>query len=116
MSLKKSRCKKIILSGGGTGGSVTPLLAVARELLTEGLNLAEGLNKSNHDSEKNNWDFVFVGTKKGPEKKLVEEFTCLGQKIKFIAIPAGKFRRYFSWQNFIDIFRIFMAFLYRFVC
>jgi len=122
MSSEKLRCKKIILSGGGTGGSVTPLLAVARELLTEGANLiesvslaeganlTEGLNEEKHDSEKNNWDFVFVGTKKGPEKKLVEEFNCLGQKIKFIAIPAGKFRRYFSGQNFIDIFRIFYAF------
>lgn len=94
MKSEGRKSQKIILSGGGTGGSVTPLLAVARELLID-----------------NDFEFVFVGTKSGPEQKLVEAFDYLGQKIKFVTIPAGKFRRYFSWQNLVDIFRIFHAFL-----
>ncbi|MCH7759712.1 glycosyltransferase, partial [Patescibacteria group bacterium] len=48
---------RIILSGGGTGGSVTPLLAVAEEL----------------EKQKPGIEFLFIGTREGiPEKKLVE--------------------------------------------
>jgi len=105
MKSEETKSKKIILSGGGTGGSVTPLLAVARELL------ADNRKELEHDLDnKNNWEFVFVGTKNGPEKKLVEAFNYLGKKIRFVAIPAGKFRRYFSWQNIVDVFLIFYAF------
>lgn len=70
---------KIILTGGGTLGSVTPLLAVAEEL-----------KKRAPDAE-----FLWLGTKNGPEKKIVES-----RNIKFAAVPAGKLRRYFSGWNF----------------
>jgi len=105
MRPSRQKIKKIILSGGGTGGSVTPLLAVARELITE-----EAREREIDLNQVQSWEFVFVGTSNGPEQKLVEAFDHLGQKIKFVTIPAGKFRRYFSWQNLIDIFRIFQAF------
>jgi UDP-N-acetylglucosamine--N-acetylmuramyl-(pentapeptide) pyrophosphoryl-undecaprenol N-acetylglucosamine transferase len=91
MSGKKT--KKIMFSGGGTGGSVTPLLAVASELIKE-------------DSF---WDFVFVGTKTGPERELVANFSKT-KEMKFLTLNSGKLRRYFSWSNFFDIFRIFWAF------
>lgn len=90
--LKENRRKKIILSGGGTGGSVTPILAVARDLI----------------KQKKNIDFVFVGTENGPERELVASFSYL--KIPFISLPAGKLRRYFSIQNFFDFFKIVSAF------
>lgn len=71
---------KIILTGGGTLGSVTPLLAVAEEL-----------KKRAPDAE-----FLWLGTKNGPEKKIIES-----RNIKFAAVPAGKLRRYFSGWNFL---------------
>jgi len=76
---------KIILSGGGTIGSVTPLLAIAEKLPQE--------------------DFLFIGTKFGPEKDLV-----ISREIRFQAISSGKFRRYFSFNNFIDLIKIKIAF------
>ncbi|MDD5032459.1 MAG: glycosyltransferase, partial [Patescibacteria group bacterium] len=54
---------KILLTGGGTGGSVTPLLAVAEELRSK---------KSEVKSEKD-YQFLWVGTKFGPEKEMVEK-------------------------------------------
>ncbi len=77
---------KILLSGGGSGGPVTPLLAVA-----ETLREREGLQT----------DFLWLGTDKGPERQMVER-----EGIRFIAISAGKLRRYFSWHNFADLMRI----------
>jgi len=78
--------KKIILSGGGTGGSVTPLLAIYRKL-------------------KLKYDFLFVGTYQGLELKMVQS-----EGLDYTSILSGKWRRYFSWRNFWDIFKIILAF------
>lgn len=86
--------KRILLSGGGTGGSVTPLLVIASALREEDVNT----------------DLLFVGTEKGPEKNLVTSYKLKGQSIRFQEIPAGKLRRYFSWKNFTDIYNIARAF------
>ncbi|MDD5566861.1 MAG: undecaprenyldiphospho-muramoylpentapeptide beta-N-acetylglucosaminyltransferase [Patescibacteria group bacterium] len=80
---------KIIFAGGGTGGSATPLLAVADEI---GEKYPEA-------------DFLFIGTQYGPEGNLVRE-----KGMGFQAISAGKLRRYFSWRNFIDPFRVLAGF------
>ena len=82
----------IFLVGGGTGGPTSPLLAVA-----------ERLRKIDKKIE-----FVFVGSKKGPEQKLLD---AEGIKVKHVRIPAGKWRRYFSFMNFVDVFKIFFGFL-----
>lgn len=84
---------KIMLSGGGTGGPVTPLLAIAREFY---LKYPESV-------------FTFVGTHKGPEKLLVEEASS-NLPIKFITMLSGKLRRYWSFKNFTDLFNIGGAF------
>jgi UDP-N-acetylglucosamine--N-acetylmuramyl-(pentapeptide) pyrophosphoryl-undecaprenol N-acetylglucosamine transferase len=78
--------KKIILSGGGTGGSVTPLFQIYRDL-------------------KHKFDFIFVGTYSGLEVKMVKE-----EGIIYRPILSGKWRRYFSFENFIDFFKIILAF------
>lgn len=80
---------KIIFSGGGTLGPVTPLLAM-KEMIQEAYPHAE---------------FLWVGTVNGPEKELVEK-----QGIRFRAITSGKLRRYISIWNFVDIFRLVAGF------
>lgn len=80
---------KIILSGGGTLGPVIPLLAIA-----------ESYHKKNPAAQ-----FLWVGTKNGPEKMVVQK-----AGLPFFAIGAGKWRRYFSWLNLADIFKIIVAF------
>jgi UDP-N-acetylglucosamine--N-acetylmuramyl-(pentapeptide) pyrophosphoryl-undecaprenol N-acetylglucosamine transferase len=80
---------KILLSGGGTMGSVSPLLAVKEEL-----------------SQSSQVDFLWVGTARGPEHQLVEKYN-----IKFKSIPCGKWRRYFDWRNFFDPLLIVLGFL-----
>lgn len=72
---------RVLFTGGGSGGPTLPLLA-----------LAEEISKQNSGSH-----FLFLGSKNGPERKMVEK-----TEIPFIAIPSGKLRRYWSWRNFID--------------
>lgn len=90
--MEKIKIQTILFSGGGTGGSVTPLLAIASELL----------------KERQNFNLTFVGAQTGPEKELVENFA--DKHIKFLTIPSGKWRRYLSIHNFLDIFKIIFAF------
>ncbi|MDO8668806.1 MAG: UDP-N-acetylglucosamine--N-acetylmuramyl-(pentapeptide) pyrophosphoryl-undecaprenol N-acetylglucosamine transferase [Candidatus Buchananbacteria bacterium] len=80
---------KILFSGGGTMGSVSPLIAVY-----------EKIKKDNPQTE-----FLFIGSESGPEKKAVESY-----KIPFKKISSGKLRRYFSWDNFVDPFKIIWGF------
>jgi len=80
---------KIIFSGGGTLGPVTPLLAIA-----------EVIQDQYPDAE-----FLWVGTKRGPEKALVQEWG-----IRFVSLTSGKFRRYLSVWNVVDIARIGIGF------
>lgn len=73
-----SKPLKILLAGGGSGGPVSPVLAVALEI-----------KKIRPKAE-----FLFAGTRQGPERAMVES-----AKIKFVSIPAAKWRRYFSLKN-----------------
>lgn len=79
----------VVLCGGGTLGSVTPLLAVARAIRSH----ASGAT------------FTWIGTEDGPEARLVKE-----AGIPFHAISAGKLRRYASWRNLIDPLRVMKGF------
>ena len=72
---------RVLFTGGGSGGPTLPLLALAQEVL----------------KQKKEAKFLFLGSKNGPERKMVEQ-----AKIPFAAIPSGKLRRYWSWLNFID--------------
>lgn len=75
--------KKIILTGGGSAGHVTPNLALIPTLQNDGYELS------------------YIGTKNGIERRIIED-----AGIKFHPISAGKLRRYFSLKNFIDPFKL----------
>lgn len=76
---------KIILTGGGTGGHLMPLIAVARKI-----------REKQPDVQ-----LMFVG----PKGKMEE--TLMGaENIPSKWIAAGKMRRYFSLLNFVDFFKI----------
>ena len=91
---------KILLTGGGTGGSVSPLLAIAEELTSPPAPL---LIRRGEKGER--YDFLWIGTKNGPEREMV-----IKAGIGFKAIASGKLRRYFSIHNFIDPFKIIAGF------
>lgn len=75
--------KKIVLTGGGTAGHVTPNIALLPKLKEMG------------------YDVSYIGTYNGIEKKLIEEIG-----IPYYGIASGKLRRYFDWKNFSDPFRV----------
>lgn len=75
--------KRIILTGGGTAGHVTPNIALIPRLKEEG------------------YDIHYIGSYDGIEKKLIEDM-----KIPYHGISSGKLRRYFDVKNFSDPFRV----------
>ena len=77
----KKNSVRVILTGGGSGGPTLPLLALAKEII----------------KQRNDSIFLFLGSKKGPERQMVEQ-----EGITFENIPSGKLRRYLSWRNFVD--------------
>lgn len=79
--------KRIILTGGGTAGHVTPNIALIPRLKEAG------------------YDIQYIGSYNGIEKELIEAFN-----IPYHGISSGKLRRYFSWQNFSDPFRVLKGF------
>ena len=75
--------KRIILTGGGTMGHVTPNIALMPEL------------------EKRGYEIFYVGSKEGMEKDVMANFD-----VPYYGISSGKLRRYFDLKNFTDPFRI----------
>ncbi|MBR6341956.1 MAG: UDP-N-acetylglucosamine--N-acetylmuramyl-(pentapeptide) pyrophosphoryl-undecaprenol N-acetylglucosamine transferase [Treponema sp.] len=87
----------VAFTGGGTGGHIYPGLAVADEL------------KALAIKENKNITINWIGCSKGMDGQLVQKAVGLDGKPtadKFYGIPSGKLRRYLSWQNFTDLFRI----------
>ena len=76
--------KKIVLTGGGTMGHVTPHLAIIPILKEEG------------------YEIHYIGTRDGMEADKIRSIPG----ITYHAVKSGKLRRYFSWQNFTDPFRV----------
>lgn len=82
---------RIVLTGGGTGGHLTPLVAIANKLK----------GKLGPEAQ-----FLYIGSGAPMEKQMMTEE---GIQAKFVL--SGKMRRYFSFQNFIDVFKIPIGFL-----
>ncbi len=79
--------KKIVLTGGGTAGHVTPNLALLPFLREAG------------------YEVTYMGSYDGIEKKLNADF-----EVPYVGISTGKFRRYLDIKNFTDPFRVIKGF------
>ena len=75
--------KRIVLTGGGTAGHVTPNIALIPTLQKEG------------------FEVHYIGSYDGIERKLIEEMG-----IPYYGISSGKLRRYFDLKNFSDPFKV----------
>ena len=75
--------KKIIMTGGGTAGHVTPNIALMPA------------------SKEAGFDIEYIGSINGMEKGLIE-----ATGTPYHGISSGKLRRYFDWKNFSDPFRV----------
>lgn len=80
--------KRIVFTGGGTAGHVTPNIALIPKLKTLG------------------YDIHYIGSYDGIEKKLIEDY-----RIPYYGISTGKLRRYFDLKNFSDPFRVIKGFM-----
>lgn len=79
--------KKIVLTGGGSAGHVTPNIALLPSLKEAG------------------FEVHYIGSYEGIEKKLIEDMG-----IPYYGISSGKLRRYFDMKNFSDPFRVVKGF------
>lgn len=75
--------KKIVLTGGGTAGHITPNIALMPELRRRG------------------YEIYYVGSKKGMEKDMIEALD-----IPYYGVSNGRLRRNFDLENFVDPFRV----------
>ncbi|MBP3729327.1 MAG: undecaprenyldiphospho-muramoylpentapeptide beta-N-acetylglucosaminyltransferase [Lachnospiraceae bacterium] len=75
--------KKILLTGGGSAGHVTPNLALAAELMRRG------------------YEILYVGSHEGIEKEMARE-----AGLRYRSVATGKLRRYLSLKNLTDPFRV----------
>ncbi len=75
--------KKIVMTGGGTAGHVTPNIALMPALRNEG------------------YEISYIGSYEGIEKGLIE-----AQGVPYYGISSGKLRRYFDLKNFSDPFKV----------
>ena len=75
--------KKIVLTGGGTAGHVTPNIALIPELKKQG------------------YEVHYIGSYEGIESRLIPE---LG--IPYYGISSGKLRRYIDPKNLSDPFKV----------
>ena len=80
--------KRIVLTGGGTAGHVTPNMALVPSLKEAG------------------YDIQYIGSYNGIEKRLIEEMG-----IPYHGISSGKLRRCFDPKNFSDPFKVMKGYL-----
>ena len=79
--------KKIVLTGGGSAGHVTPNIALLPALKDAG------------------YEVTYMGSYDGIEKKLIADFD-----IPYVGVSTGKFRLYLDLKNLTDPFRVMKGF------
>lgn len=79
---------KIVFTGGGTAGHVTPNLALIDLFKQEA------------------WDIAYIGSAHGIEKEMIKQIG-----IPYHAVSTGKLRRYFSLKTILDPFKIVLGVL-----
>lgn len=87
---------RIVFAGGGTGGHIYPGIAIADELRI-------------FAAEKNiSIEIFWIGSRSGMDRTIVEKnlVSTGGSITKFYGISCGKLRRYLSFKNFVDAFKI----------
>ena len=82
MTIQK-QIRKIVFTGGGTAGHVTPNIALIESLAQQ------------------DWQIHYIGSYDGVEKSMIEDIG-----VPYHAVYSGKLRRYFSWQNCLDPFKV----------
>ncbi|UPA16609.1 undecaprenyldiphospho-muramoylpentapeptide beta-N-acetylglucosaminyltransferase [Borrelia coriaceae] len=87
--------RRLFFTGGGTGGHVFPGIAIISKLRELDTNI----------------EFFWLGQKNSMEDRIIKEYPY----IKFIAIPSGKLRRYFSLKNFTDFFKVIFGIIKSFL-
>ena len=80
--------KKLIFTGGGSGGHVVPALTIIKKI-----------------NQHNEFDIHYVGGILSIERDLVRDY-----KLTYHPIHTGKLRRYLSIENLKDVFKIFLGF------
>ena len=85
--MEQSTGYKIVLTGGGTAGHVTPNIALLPHL------------------QKAGFEISYIGSYDGIEKKLIEDF-----HIPYYGVSTGKFRRYLDVKNLTDPFKVIKGF------
>lgn len=80
--------KRIVLTGGGTAGHITPNIALLPSLRQLG------------------YEISYIGSYEGMEKRLIGDYD-----IPYYGISTGKFRRYFDLKNFTDPFRVMKGYI-----
>lgn len=87
---------RVLLTGGGSGGHIYPLLAVVQKLKKIAIEKSLDL------------EFYYIGP--------IDEFSSIliSADVKMLSIAAGKIRRYFSFKNFLDIPKFFISLIQSF--
>jgi len=84
--------KSIVFTGGGSGGHSVVAFAIINHLKSQGIN-----------------EISYIGSHTGIEKDMAR-----GEEVKYYSISTGKLRRYFSIDNFVDIFKFLFGILQSF--
>jgi len=75
--------QKILFTGGGTAGHVTPNLALIKRF------------------QQAEWQVSYAGSEQGIEREIISKIN-----IPYYALTTDKLRRHFTWQNFLAPFKV----------
>ena len=96
---------KLVFTGGGTAGHVWPHFAIASELQRSFPALPQAHSTGAQVAEE--LEFHYLGSEKGMEREIVR---INAPEWHYHSLSTGKLRRYFSVENFKDVFRVFKGF------